>query len=153
MDTAQHNQEMIKRHANPIVVILAVVGVIGIVVALVCGLLFLRTALFLGGGGSSGGSGGYIEDETISVTYYVSGVYLADLTMENGTGGTEQKEGVVLPYTRTISMKKGDFMYISAQNALDHGTIKCEILVNGVTFKKAESSGAYTIATCNGSYR
>ncbi len=73
----------------------------------------------------------------------------ADLTYENSTGGTEQKE-VKLPYEDSFMARRGAYLYISAQNTGEYGTVRCEILVNGQVVKSAESSGAYKIATCSG---
>ena len=48
------------------------------------------------------------------------------------------------------TMGRGDFAYVSAQNQRDEGTIYCEIFVNGVSWKRSQSSGAYVIASCSG---
>jgi hypothetical protein len=45
----------------------------------------------------------------------------------------------------------GDYMYISARNEEDHGTITCEILVDDEVVEKATTRGAYGVATCGGS--
>jgi hypothetical protein len=45
----------------------------------------------------------------------------------------------------------GDYMYISARNEEDHGTITCEILVDDEVVEKATARGAYGVAACGGS--
>jgi hypothetical protein len=45
----------------------------------------------------------------------------------------------------------GDYMYVSARNEEDHGTITCEILVDDEVVEKATARGAYGVATCGGS--
>lgn len=39
---------------------------------------------------------------------------------------------------------------ISVQNQADNGTVICEILLNDQPWKRAESSGAFVIASCSG---
>ncbi|MCP4542702.1 MAG: hypothetical protein GY832_36735 [Chloroflexi bacterium] len=56
-----------------------------------------------------------------------------------------------VPWEYTFTASRGDFLYISAQNENDRGTIACEIVVNNVKVETAESSGAYVIAGCSGS--
>lgn len=88
---------------------------------------------------------------TYMVTYKVGGsTTRASVTYENDQGGTEQAD-IPVPWTKTFTFQSGDFVYISAQNDKDYGTITCEITVKGNVFKTAKSSGAYTIATCSGS--
>jgi hypothetical protein len=70
--------------------------------------------------------------------------------MENSSGNSEQKETVVLPWDQSFAVRRGQFVYVSAQNKDDGGSIRCEILVNGTVVEQAESTGAYTIATCSG---
>ena len=45
----------------------------------------------------------------------------------------------------------GDYMYVSARNKEDHGTITCEILVDDEVIEKSTAWKAYGIATCGGS--
>jgi hypothetical protein len=89
---------------------------------------------------------------TYSVVYNVYGIGTnrASLTIENETGGTEQKD-VTLPWSETFTAEYGQFVYLSAQNDKDSGTIKCEILVNNQTLQSSTSDGAYAIASCSGS--
>jgi hypothetical protein len=73
----------------------------------------------------------------------------AGITIQNETGGTEQSI-VRVPYLKKLTMKAGDFAYISAQNQNDTGSISCEIWVNGKLLQESHSDGAYTIASCSG---
>ena len=76
----------------------------------------------------------------------------ASITIANETGGTEQRDSVsVKTWTEAFQAKRGQFVYLSAQNKADRGRIRCEIWVNGELWKEAESAGAYAIATCSGS--
>ena len=77
------------------------------------------------------------------------GVY-ASVTMSNSGGDTEQISSVALPYTKKIAVKKGAFLYISAQ-AREKMQITTEIYVNGRRIKSSTSSGDYVIATASGS--
>ena len=88
---------------------------------------------------------------TYDVTYKVSGsTKKASVTLENASGGTEQFD-ISVPWSKTyFGMQKGDFVYISAQNAQSSGSIKAEIIIDGRTYRKSESSGQYVIASCSG---
>jgi hypothetical protein len=90
---------------------------------------------------------------TLRVLYEVKGsdgARSASLTYENNQGGTEQMD-VDLPWRKSFTFGYGDFVYISAQNDQDYGTIICRILVDNEEWKKSSSSGAYVIASCSGS--
>ena len=89
---------------------------------------------------------------TYQVKYKVGGTTSqASLTYENAQGGTEQMD-VRVPWEKTIgTVERGDFLYLSAQNQNDSGSITCEIWVDGNRWKHSISSGAYVIASCNGS--
>jgi len=66
-------------------------------------------------------------------------------------GGTSQRSTVYLPWDITYhSMHSGDFVYISAQNNGEHGSVKAEIYVDGELFKTSYSFGAYVIASSSG---
>lgn len=43
----------------------------------------------------------------------------------------------------------GDFVYLSAQNEGEYGTVTCRIRVDGDVVSEVTSTGAYTIATCD----
>lgn len=85
-----------------------------------------------------------------SVKYSVSGTArLAHITLTNAEGGTEQLDAS-LPWTNTMRGRSGDYLYLSAQNAGDHGVIFCGITVNGDYFRSSSSSADYGIASCSG---
>ena len=44
----------------------------------------------------------------------------------------------------------GEFVYVSAQNEGEYGSVTCRITVDGVVVSENTSSGAYGIATCEG---
>ncbi|MFZ0546246.1 MAG: hypothetical protein WAM60_12445 [Candidatus Promineifilaceae bacterium] len=94
------------------------------------------------------------------VEYVVTGgIYSASLTYENQSGNTEQRDIIqgtimnITPWTLGFSANYGDFVYLSAQNNHNDGTITCEIKVNGKVIESATSQGAYVIATCSGRVR
>jgi len=72
------------------------------------------------------------------------------VTLSNPTGGTEQHDYVYLPYRYAFTSFPESFVYISAQNQGDSGTVTVSIYVNGKRFKTSSSSGAYVIATASG---
>lgn len=88
---------------------------------------------------------------TYKVMYEITGsAGSVSITLSNAQGGTEQGD-YSLPFRVTISMHKGDFVYISAQNNGETGSVTCKIWVNGVVWKESTSAGAYVIADCSGS--
>ena len=87
-----------------------------------------------------------------TVVYVVSGsASYASVTLNNGEGGTEQYGKVAIPWSYTDPSFADNFLYISAQNQGDRGTVTVKIYVDGVLFKTSSSSGAYVIATASGS--
>lgn len=90
-------------------------------------------------------------DPSCSVVYSIGGTASsASLTLTNASGNTEQVESVTIPYQRTLTIPCGDFVYISAQNNGESGSVTCRITSDGASIETAESSGAYVIATCSG---
>lgn len=88
--------------------------------------------------------------EVYDVKYRVTGSNLsADVTYRNSSGGTQQ-ERVTIPWDCEFVAAPGYFAYISAQNRSDQGSIKVEILLNGVPVKQSESRGPYVIASASG---
>jgi hypothetical protein len=85
------------------------------------------------------------------VTYKITGTAIkVDVTLNNDTGGTEQYGNVYLPREYWYPLFSDDFVYISAQNQGEYGTVIVSIYVDGVLFKTSTSSGAYVIATASG---
>ena len=93
------------------------------------------------------------------VTYELEGTArVVDITIETPTG-TSQQSDVGLPLTNqsgslglVMQFSVGDFVYISAQNALDESTtVTCRILVDGEVISENTASGGFSIATCKGS--
>ena len=88
--------------------------------------------------------------QVYDVKYRVTGsTSSADVTYSNSSGGTQQ-ERVTIPWDCEFVAASGYFAYISAQNRSDHGSIKVEILLNGVPVKQSESRGPYVIASASG---
>jgi hypothetical protein len=77
--------------------------------------------------------------------------------MESGTGTVQQNDKAVPLGTKSsgtrgisVTMMRGHFAYLSAQNTGASGTITCRITVDGVVVSTNTSSGAYAIASCKG---
>jgi hypothetical protein len=102
--------------------------------------------------GCGGQSGEEKLPETYSVTYSVTGLSTssASITYENSTGGTSQ-ETITLPWSKSLTFKRDAFLYISAQNKSNIGTVTVSIKANNITIKTSTSNGAYAIATASGS--
>jgi len=88
--------------------------------------------------------------ESHSATYVVTGTAsTASLTYTNASGGTEQNE-VSLPWKHEMKVGTGRFLYISAQNKSDYGTVKVELYVDDGLVQSASSDAQYGIASANG---
>lgn len=87
---------------------------------------------------------------TDPVVYEVTGsARTVSLTYQT-PGGSVQKD-VPLPWTERQSLGTGDFLYLSAQNNGESGSVTCTIRAGGGVFVTNTSTGAYKIATCSGS--
>jgi len=79
-------------------------------------------------------------------------VYCAscDLTYENQGGNTEQIT-MSGSWDYEFPAEEGTFVYLSAQNNNNSGTVSVQISVDGGVIEEASSSGAFVIATASGS--
>jgi hypothetical protein len=69
------------------------------------------------------------DSKTYDVSYRVSGTAPSvNITMTNQSGGTSQFSDVSLPWSHSFSGKSGDFVYLSAQNQGQYGTVTVKIL-------------------------
>jgi len=95
--------------------------------------------------------------DTRTVVYKVTGTTTqASLTLQTAAG-TSQQNDVDVPVTSksgteglTYEVDPYSFVYVSAQNSKDSGTVTCSIEVDGVVIATNTSSGAYAIASCSG---
>ena len=88
----------------------------------------------------------------VKIEYVLEGTAdTVSVTMQNQSGNTEQHGSVSLPKTYTLNVEPGSFIYMSAQNNGDSGSVSCTIKANGKEIETATSYGAYVIATCSGS--
>ena len=92
----------------------------------------------------------YFAPTKYLVTYRVTGTASwVSLTYANEQGGTEQTE-VRIPWQHTMTVERGVFLYLAAQNGGESGSVTSEIWVDNAKWKTSTSSGAYVIASCNG---
>ena len=86
-----------------------------------------------------------------TVEYSISGsADYVGITARNSEGGTEQHE-VNVPYYHTLSMRGGEFVYLSAQNQGRSGNVHVSIRVDGNILQEASASSPFGIATASGS--
>ena len=91
-------------------------------------------------------------DYDYTVQYKITGsASLVDVTLNNSTGGTEQYDNVPVPKIYSYKYFEDWFLYISAQNQGQTGTVTVSIYYKDNLFKTSTSSGAYVIATASGS--
>ncbi len=89
--------------------------------------------------------------KSYKVTYKVGGTAdRASITIQNASGGTEQKS-VSVPWSTSFEGRPGQFVYLSAQNKSEYGTVKATIELNGTTVQEASSNEEYGIASVSGS--
>jgi hypothetical protein len=93
---------------------------------------------------------------TSDVVYKVTGsARSVDITMQTGTGMSQQNDISVPVKNKNgepglhVTMPRGGFTYISAQNQGESGTVTCSIEIDTVVVSTNTSSGAYSIATCS----
>ena len=87
-----------------------------------------------------------------TVKYQVTGTAkTVDLTIENEDGGTSQFSNRPVPWTYTFTSIYDTWVYCSAQNQGETGSVITTIYVNDVKFKQSTSEGAYVIASASGS--
>lgn len=85
------------------------------------------------------------------VVYRLSGTAsTASVTLQNGSGGTEQGD-VKIPFEHKVRAPSGEFLYLSAQIDEYGGSLTCEIYVDGRLVQTATSTGEHRIATCDAS--
>lgn len=93
-----------------------------------------------------------LAGEVPEVIYEITGTAdKVDVTLSNASGGTEQYDDVYLPKKYDYGSFSDSFLYISAQNQGDSGSVTVSIYINGRLFKTSRSSGAYVIASASGS--
>jgi hypothetical protein len=86
------------------------------------------------------------------VTYSVTGTAAAvNLTIENEDSGTSQFSDEPLPWEYSFTGESGAFVYVSAQNQTDTGSVTATIYCDGDKLKTSTSTGAYVITTASGS--
>ncbi len=74
-------------------------------------------------------------------------------TYATADGGTAQRDfGNGYVYTVESGVRRGTFLYISAQNQCNRGEVTVRIYKRGNIYKETSSSGAYVIATASGTY-
>jgi len=84
------------------------------------------------------------------VEYKITGTASrVSVTLNNATGGTEQYDNVSVPHTYSFDTFSDWFLYISAQNQGEYGSVTVTIYLNGEVVKTSTSSGAYVIATAS----
>lgn len=92
-------------------------------------------------------------EQVHAVTYEVTGTAAAaSITFEHPTGSS-QVDPVTLPWRTTFEAPSGQFVYLSAQNDTQAGTIVVRIDVDGATIGESQASGAYVIATADGTIK
>ena len=92
------------------------------------------------------------KSDGVTVKYVVTGkggANKAALTMQVPSGTSQQE--VRLPWDETYTFPSGSFVYLSAQNQMDSGSITAKIYLQGKLWKEVESKGAYVIASVSGS--
>ncbi len=90
-------------------------------------------------------------DSSIDVRYEVTGsAKTVNITYENDSGGISQVTNVPLPWSISFSGDLEDYVYLSAQNQEETGSVTVTIFKNGDVFKRATSEGSFVIASVSG---
>ena len=73
-----------------------------------------------------------------------------DVTISNKNDGTSQYDNVSSGWNYSFHTDDANrFLYVSAQNQNDSGTVTTEIHIDGKKKKSSTSTGAYVIASCS----
>lgn len=87
----------------------------------------------------------------VDVRYSVTGTATrASITYASSSAGTGQTGDVTLPWSFSWTAKKGDFVYVSAQNAGTSGCVRVEITLDGDVLDSQQSCGEFVIASVSG---
>lgn len=90
-------------------------------------------------------------DSSIDLRYEVTGsAELVNITYENLNGGISQLSAIPLPWSVTLSADPGDYVYLSAYNRGESGSVTVTIYEDGSVFKRASSEGAHVTASVGG---
>ena len=90
-------------------------------------------------------------DTSIDVRYEVTGsADLVDITYENLNGGISQVTGMPLTWSITITGDPGDYVYLSAFNRSETGSVTVTIYDDGEVFRRATSEGGHVTASVSG---
>lgn len=93
------------------------------------------------------------EIELISYTckYSITGTAKkVFVTIENEYGNTSQYSDISVPWNYSFEAPDGMWVYCSAQNQGESGSVTVTIYRDNVKFTSSTSSGAYVIATASG---
>ena len=94
--------------------------------------------------------GGTCNSPSAVVEYRITGTASkVSVTLNNATGGTEQYDNVSVPHTYRYDNFTDWFLYISAQNQGESGSVTVTIYLNGEIVNTATSEGAYVIASAS----
>jgi hypothetical protein len=84
-----------------------------------------------------------------NVTYRVDGPVRGSITYQNENGDPSQETDASLPWSTTVRVSEGSFLYVSAQNSAEFGDMTCTIEVDGSVAETNASSGAFSICTAS----
>jgi hypothetical protein len=137
-DSSQANDAISqKKQHTPIVTFLAGLGLI----VLSCvSLIFLIAC-----------SSSQSEPTIHKVVYELTGsdAAMVNITLNNASGETEQREETDLPWTMEFDAPAGRLAYVSGQLARSGNEIKCIIVIDGRRMQEVVSTGENSIATCS----
>lgn len=91
----------------------------------------------------------FVNNKTVK--YHLAGTSGSySITYESAGGGTQQEDPVTNSWKYEFTGHPGEFLYISAQNNKNSGSVEVYISVDGKVWKSAASTGAYVIASASG---
>jgi hypothetical protein len=124
----------------------------GIVFTVIAASFWIGTCVLSSGPGNNHSPSPHLPSPTVNtVRYEITGTAeTVDVTLGNATGGCEQYSDVYLPRTFTYYDYTDNFVYISAQNNGETGSVTVTIYVNDKLYKTSTSSGAFVIADASG---
>ena len=86
------------------------------------------------------------------IKYEISGsASSVSVTYSDKNDGTAQISEAYLPWSYEFTATNSHFLYLSAQNNGEYGSVKVTIYIDNVVYKTTSSRGSYVIASVSGS--
>lgn len=149
---------VLKGRAKKAAIAGTILSVLALILSIVLAIAY--TAAFATAVKNVGDSQTAAANKSITLVYDIAGdstdAAVLYSTYNDGKSGTEQATGQQLPFSKTITVKKGgDFSFnsytLSGTNGQTGTTISCKITLDGKVIAEQTSTGQFATVMCSGS--